>query len=182
MAISPAQAHWLRTIHGTLTLTGNNTYSGGTTLTGSGTLVIAGATSAGTGAIVQSDANSILRFDTTGTITNNMTLYNFESLRNVTLSGDINAQDATYKIATGKDTILSGNITGTGKLSQVGADDANYRGTLTLTGDNDFEGDTEVDSVLNVGSATALSAQSKLKVNNGGTVKLNGFDSTVARS
>ena len=44
----------------------------------------------------------------------------------------------------------------------------------------DFEGDTEVDSVLNVGSATALSAQSKLKVNNGGTVKLNGFDSTVA--
>ncbi len=165
---------------GTLTLTGNNTYSGGTTLTGSGTLVIAGVTSAGTGAIVQSDANSILRFDTTGTITNNMTLYNFESLRNVTLSGDINAQDATYKIATGKDTILSGNITGTGKLSQVGADDANYRGTLTLTGDNDFEGDTEVDSVLNVGSATALSAQSKLKVNNGGTVKLNGFDSTVA--
>ena len=165
---------------GTLTLTGNNTYSGGTTLTGSGTLVITGVTSAGTGAIVQSDANSILRFDTTGTIANNMTLYNFESLRNVTLSGEINAQDATYKIATGKDTILSGNITGTGKLSQVGADDANYRGTLTLSGDNSFEGDTEVDSVLNVGSATALSAQSKLKVNNGGTVKLNGFDSTVA--
>ena len=166
---------------GTLTLTGNNTYSGGTTLNaGAGTLVITGVTSVGTGAIVQSDANSILRFDTTGTIANNMTLYNFESLRNLTLSGEINAQDATYKIATGKDTILSGNITGTGKLSQVGADDANYRGTLTLSGNNSFEGDTEVDSVLNVGSATALSAQSKLKVNNGGTVKLNGFDSTVA--
>ena len=166
---------------GTLTLTGNNTYSGGTTLNaGAGTLVITGVTSVGTGAIVQTDANSILRFDTTGTITNNMTLYNFESLRNLTLSGDINSQDATYKIATGKDTTLSGNITGTGKLSQIGADDANYRGTLTLSGDNDFEGDTEVDSVLNVGSATALSAQSKLKVNNGGMVKLNGFDSTVA--
>ena len=174
-------AHWLRTNTGTLTLTGNNTYSGGTTLNaGAGTLVITGVTSAGTGAIVQTDANSILRFDTTGTITNNMTLYNFESLRNLTLSGDINSQDATYKIATGKDTTLSGNITGTGKLSQIGADDANYRGTLTLSGDNDFEGDTEVDSVLNVGSATALSAQSKLKVNNGGMVKLNGFDSTVA--
>lgn len=165
---------------GTLTLTGNNTYSGGTTLTGTGTLVITGVTSAGTGSIVQTDANSILRFDTTGTIANNMTLYNFESLRNVTLSGNINAQDATYKIATGKDTILSGDITGTGKLSQIGADDANYRGTLTLSGDNDFEGDTEVDSVLNVGSASALSAQSKLKVNNDGMVKLNGFASTVA--
>ena len=155
--------------------------SDGTTLNaGAGTLVITGVTSVGTGAIVQTDANSILRFDTTGTITNNMTLYNFESLRNLTLSGDINSQDATYKIATGKDTTLSGNITGTGKLSQIGADDANYRGTLTLSGDNDFEGNTEVDSVLNVGSATALSAQSKLKVNNGGMVKLNGFDSTVA--
>ena len=69
-----------------------------------------------------------------------MTLYNFESLRNVTLSGNINAQDATYKIATGKDTTLSGDITGTGKLSQVGADDANYRGTLTLSGDNELRG------------------------------------------
>ncbi|MDC1406212.1 autotransporter-associated beta strand repeat-containing protein [Akkermansiaceae bacterium] len=166
---------------GTLTLTGNNTYSGGTTLNaGAGTLVITGVTSVGTGAIVQTDANSILRFDTTGTITNNMTLYNFESLRNVTLSGNINAQDATYKIATGKDTILSGDITGTGKLSQIGADDANYRGSLTLSGNNDFEGDTEVDSVLNVGSATALSAQSKLKVNNDGVVKLNGYASRVA--
>ena len=171
---------FLKAGSGTLTITNSNTFSGTTTLSGNGTLILENQSALGTGAIVQSDANSILRFDTTGTITNNMTLYNFESLRNVTLSGDINAQDATYKIATGKDTILSGNITGTGKLSQVGADDANYRGTLTLTGDNDFEGDTEVDSVLNVGSATALSAQSKLKVNNGGTVKLNGFDSTVA--
>ena len=171
---------FLKAGSGTLTITNSNTFSGTTTLSGNGTLILENQSALGTGAIVQSDANSILRFDTTGTITNNMTLYNFESLRNVTLSGDINAQDATYKIATGKDTILSGNITGTGKLSQVGADDANYRGTLTLTGDNNFEGDTEVDSVLNVGSATALSAQSKLKVNNGGTVKLNGFDSTVA--
>jgi len=171
---------FLKAGSGTLTITNSNTFSGTTTLSGNGTLILENQSALGTGAIVQSDANSILRFDTTGTITNNMTLYNFESLRNVTLSGDINAQDATYKIATGKDTIISGNITGTGKLSQVGADDANYRGTLTLTGDNNFEGDTEVDSVLNVGSATALSAQSKLKVNNGGTVKLNGFDSTVA--
>ena len=90
---------------GTQTLSGANTYTGGTTLTGTGTLVLEDVNAAGTGSIIQTDANSILRFDTTGTITNSMTLYNFESLRNVTLSGDINAQDATYKIATGKDTI-----------------------------------------------------------------------------
>ncbi|MDG1357798.1 MAG: autotransporter-associated beta strand repeat-containing protein, partial [Akkermansiaceae bacterium] len=166
---------------GTLTLSGNNTYSGGTTLNaGSGIIVIAGANAAGSGAIVQTDADSTLRFNTTGTIANDMTLYNFESLQTVTLSGDINSQDATYKIASGTNTTLSGDITGTGKLRQIGADDSNYMGSLTLTGTNDYEGDTEIDSVLNVGSSGALSEKSKLKVNNGGMVKLNNHNSRVA--
>jgi autotransporter-associated beta strand protein len=63
---------------GYLTLNAANSYSGGTTLN-TGTLVIGNTAAAGTGTITQTDATSLLKFDTTGTVSNNMSIYNVAS-------------------------------------------------------------------------------------------------------
>jgi autotransporter-associated beta strand protein len=60
---------------GNLTLNAANTYSGGTTIN-TGTVIIGNSAGAGSGMITQTDATSLLKFDTTGTITNAMSVYN----------------------------------------------------------------------------------------------------------
>ncbi|WP_080400283.1 autotransporter outer membrane beta-barrel domain-containing protein [Burkholderia ubonensis] len=73
------------------------------------------------------------------------------------------------------DTELTATIAGTGPLQKTGT------GTLTLSGENTYSGNTTVsDGVLQAGSAGAFSAASSFTVAGGAVLDLNGFSQTVA--
>jgi autotransporter-associated beta strand protein len=149
---------------GTLTLNAANTYSGGTTLN-TGTLVIGNTAAAGTGTITQSSGSSLLKFDTSGTISNNMSIYNVASNQTMTLSGSITAQNTTYDVASGTTLSINGTISGSGGMTKNGT------GTLTLTGNNTFTGNTTINSgTLRAGVANALGDTREVMVNSGGSL------------
>lgn len=168
---------------GRLTLSGANTFGGGVNLA-AGTLRLASATAAGSGAITQS-AGTTLEIDTTGTVTNAMSLYNVSTLQTVTLSGAKTLNNSTYTVATGTTTTEAGVLSGSGGLTKEGA------GTLLVTGDNSYTGATAVNagvlelagtgdgaaaatpSVSVVAGATLLVSQSN-QVNDSAEVTLSG--------
>jgi autotransporter-associated beta strand protein len=136
---------------GRLTLSGANTFGGGVNLA-AGTLRLASATAAGTGAITQSSGTT-LEIDTTGTVTNAMSLYHVSTLQTVTLSGAKTLNNSTYTVATGTTTTEAGVLSGSGGLTKEGA------GTLFVTGDNSYEGATLVNAgVLELASTSGSAA------------------------
>ena len=140
------------------------TYTGGTTLN-TGTLVIGNAAAAGTGMITQSSGSSLLKFDTSGTISNNMSIYNVASNQTMTLSGSITAQNTTYDVASGTTLSINGTISGSGGVTKNGT------GTLTLNGNNTFTGNTTINSgTLRAGAANALGDSLEVMVNSGGSL------------
>jgi fibronectin-binding autotransporter adhesin len=150
---------------GNLTLNAANTYSGGTTLN-TGTLVIGNTAAAGTGTITQTDGSSLLKFDTTGTVANAMSIYNVATNQTVTLSGAITAQNTTYDVASGTTTTLSGTISGSGGITKNGT------GTLEVNGaSNTYTGDTVVNAgTLEANASGALGASGNITVHNGGSI------------
>ncbi len=91
-------------------------------------------------------------------------------LNNAVTTGTLRV-NATGNLAFGGDLT---NGTGVLALTKIGA------GTLTLSGNNSFTGNTTVSvGTLQAGSLTALSAASRLNIAVGGTVDLNGFNSSV---
>jgi autotransporter-associated beta strand protein len=153
-----------KTGNGTLTLSGSNTYTGGTTLN-TGTLVIGNTAAAGTGTITQSSGSSLLKFDTTGTVSNAMSIYNVASNQTMTLSGSITAQNTTYDVASGTTLSINGTISGSGGVTKNGT------GTLSISGNNTFTGNTTVNSgTLRAGAANALGDSLEVVVNSGGSL------------
>ena len=149
---------------GTLTLTGSNSYTGGTTLN-TGTLVIGNTAAAGTGTITQSSGSSLLKFDTTGTVSNNMSIYNVASNQTMTLSGSITAQNTTYDVASGTTLSINGTISGSGGVTKNGT------GTLSISGNNSYTGNTTINSgTLRAGATNALGDTSEVMVNSGGSL------------
>ena len=170
----------------TLTLTGSNSYSGATTLN-TGTIVIGHANAAGSGTITQTDATSLLKFDTTGTITNVMSVYNVLATQSATLSGAITVNNATWDIETGDTLTVSGAVSGSGGVTKNGG------GTLILSGSNSYNGSTVINAgTLNAANANALGSNNTIQVNggtllvsaddaiNGMNITLNGTSTTVA--
>jgi autotransporter-associated beta strand protein len=146
---------------GTLTLAGNNNYSGGTTLN-TGTLVIGNAAAAGTGTITQANGSSLLKIDTTGTITNDMSVYNVLASQSATLSGAITVNNAIWDIDTGDTLTISGAVSGNGGVTKNGG------GRLTLNGTNTYNGSTIVNSgTLEAASAGALGNNATVQVTGG---------------
>jgi autotransporter-associated beta strand protein len=146
---------------GTLTLAGNNNFSGGTTLN-TGILVIGNAAAAGTGTITQTSGSSLLKFDTTGTITNDMSVYNVLASQSATLSGAITVNNATWDIDTGDTLTISGAVSGSGGVTKNG------NGTLVLSGNNSYSGATVVNAgTLNAANANALGSNNTVTVNDG---------------
>jgi autotransporter-associated beta strand protein len=154
---------------GTLTLSGNNNYSGGTTLN-TGTLVIGHANAAGTGTITQANGSSLLKIDTTGTITNAMSVYNVLASQSATLSGAITVNNATWDIETGDTLTISGAVSGSGGVTKNGA------GTLILSGNNSYLAPTVINAgTLNAANAGALGSNNTVQVN-GGTLLVTADD------
>jgi autotransporter-associated beta strand protein len=172
--------------NGTLTLTGNSSYSGGTTLN-TGTIVIGHANAAGSGTITQTDATSLLKIDTTGTITNDMSVHNVLATQSATLSGAITVNNATWDIETGDTLTISGDISGTGGITKNGT------GTLVLSGSNTYSAPTVINAgTLEAASDGALGSNNTVQVHGGTllvsangslnnmTVTLNSTSTTVA--
>jgi autotransporter-associated beta strand protein len=147
--------------NGTLTLTGSNTFTGGTTVN-SGTLILANANAPGSGTITQSNGSSLLVFDTTGTISNAMSIYNVQASQTITLSGGITVNNATFDVDAGDTLTISGGIGGTGGVTKNG------EGTLSLSGSNSYSGATVVNAgTLNAANANALGTNASVTVNGG---------------
>jgi len=156
---------------GTLTLNAANTYSGGTTLN-TGTVVIGHANAAGSGTITQTDGTSLLKIDTTGTITNAMSVYNVLATQSATLSGAITVNNATWDVDAGDTLTISGNLSGTGGTTKNGT------GTLVLSGSNSNTGATTVNAgTLNAAGANALGSTSSVVVSNSGSLLVTAGDS-----
>jgi autotransporter-associated beta strand protein len=154
---------------GTLTLSGSNSYSGGTTLN-TGTLVIGNAAAAGSGTITQADATSLLKIDTTGTITNDMSVYNVLATQSATLSGAITVNNATWDIDTGDTLTISGAVSGNGGITKNGG------GTLILSGNNTYLAPTVINAgTLEAANAGALGSNNTVQVT-GGTLLVTADD------
>jgi autotransporter-associated beta strand protein len=154
---------------GTLTLSGNNNYSGGTTLN-TGTLVIGHANAAGSGTITQTSGSSLLKIDTTGTITNDMSVFNVLASQSATLSGAITVNNATWDIDTGDTLTISGAVSGNGGVTKNGG------GTLILSGNNTYLAPTVIDAgTLEAANAGALGSNNTVQVT-GGTLLVTADD------
>jgi fibronectin-binding autotransporter adhesin len=143
---------------GTLVLSASNNYTGGTTLT-AGVLQLDSIHAAGTGKITQTSGSSTLQIDTTGTIANQMSIYNIRTMQNVTLTGAKTLNNTTYTVDPNVTTTEAGNLDGTGGVTKQGT------GTLILTGNNTYTGAVAVNAgVLNLNSGTGGAAASAVSV------------------
>ena len=171
---------------GSLTLSGSNSYSGGITLN-NGTLVIGHANAAGSGTITQTSGGSLLTIATTGTIANDMSVYNVAATETSTLSGPITVNNATFDVETGDTLTISGAVSGSGGVTKTG------NGTLVLSGSNSYASATTVNAgTLNAANANALGSNATIQVNggsllvttddaiNGKAITLNSASTTVA--
>jgi autotransporter-associated beta strand protein len=135
-----------------LILSGDNTFTGGAFLN-EGILRLASTTAAGGSSITQSNGSSRLVVDTTGTVTNQMSVFYLQSLQTVTLSGAKTLNNATYDITNNTTTTESGTLSGSGGITKLGT------GTLAITASNTFTGAVDVQAgVLNLNSLTGSAA------------------------
>ena len=153
--------------NGTLTLSGNSTYSENTYLN-AGTLVLAGINAAGSGSIIQESQQmgppTLLQIDTTGTITNNMTVQNLLATQNATLTGGIHLDyDTVMNVQSGATLTISGSLAWTNTLTKNG------NGTLVLYGNSTYYGVGGI--TVNAGTLTGSTTSLQGPIQNNGTVE-----------
>ncbi|MEX1115115.1 MAG: autotransporter-associated beta strand repeat-containing protein, partial [Akkermansiaceae bacterium] len=159
-----------KTGNGTLILSGSNAYTGGTIL-GQGTLRLDHVHAAGSGTITQSNASSTLQINTTGSVTNAMSIFNVSFTESATLTGAKTLNNATIDVATGETVTEQGVLSGDGGLIKEGG------GTYILNGsaDNTYTGATVINEgslVLSNSSGNAINNSASITVNSGGTLVL----------
>ncbi len=103
---------------GTISLGGTNSFTGGTTLT-AGTLRITSAGALGSGSLTQSDGNSVFVIDTTGALSNTMSLYNVMARQNATLSGATTVNNASFDVESGDTLTISNTVNGTDGVTKT---------------------------------------------------------------
>ncbi|MEZ5889625.1 MAG: autotransporter-associated beta strand repeat-containing protein [Xanthobacteraceae bacterium] len=150
---------------------------GGAFDTSSGTLTLGGLI-AGTGALTKSGAGTLrLIADSPGfTGTTTISAGTLQLGNNSTagsIAGDI-VNNGTLVIDRSNDLIYGGVISGSGVLTK------NRANTLTLTGNNTYQGQTNLTGgTLEAGATNAFSANSAHVLSSGTTLDLNGFDQTI---
>jgi len=176
---------------GEIVLTGTNTYSGGTTVS-SGSLSISSDGNLGTGGTLTLKNGTTLFTTATGTFAHNVTV----------------AGDPTFNVASGTTTTWSGQITdgasagdvevdGGGTLALTNTSNSYSGGTLvkggsTLLIDNDGElgntsggltlGDATTSGTLQLLASFNLASTRTITLGTGGgTIDLNGFDTTISQ-
>jgi len=148
---------------GTLTLSGTNSYKGTTTIN-------AGTLAAGSTGGLSNNSD----FTVTGTLDIAGFASNIGSLAG---SGNVTNSGSTTTFATNGDdnsTTFSGTIGNGINLDKRGA------GTLTLSGTNNYTGNTKITKgTLTAGSTSALSANSDFTIGGNGTLDIDGFSNTI---
>ena len=125
----------IKTGTGALTLAANNTYAGGTALQ-AGTIVVESDTALGTGTVEATGSGVVLQ----------------AGKENLTLANAVTVTEDLIVDTAGEVVLLSGSVTGAGRLIKRGT------GTLELAGENSFSGGTEVESgtlALDVNAASS---------------------------
>jgi len=153
---------------GTTVLAGNSTGFTGTVSVGGTGITEVGSTGAlGGGTLVQSNGDSTVKFSAGGAFNNAISVYNVAFTANGTsLTGRTTVNNATFDVANGNTSTLSGKITGSGGVSKTGL------GTLLLAGAdaNDFTGA----SAVNAGTMVLQKSSSSTVAISGSTIALNG--------
>ena len=99
----------------------------------------------------------------------------FNSLAGNNIDSNLDLNGVTLTTGGAASTAFAGSISGPGNLTKIGA------GMMTLSGNDTYAGTTEVSAgILQLGSATALSANTAVLVNASGNLQLNGNSVTVA--
>lgn len=147
-----------------------NSYTGGTTIQGgaiSTDCLANGGQASGIGASTNASANLAIG-------TNGQLIYTGASVsidRGISLTGG----DGYINVASGTTLGFSGQVTGAGRLRKAGA------GTLVLSGNNNYTGNSFIDSgILRAGSANAFGTGAVIFNSDTATLDLNGFNSTVS--
>ena len=153
---------------GTTVLAGNSTGFTGTVSVGGTGITEVGSTGAlGGGTLVQSNGDSTVKFSAGGAFNNAISVYNVAFTANGTsLTGRTTVNNATFDVANGNTSTLSGKITGSGGVTKTGL------GTLLLAGAdaNDFTGA----SAVNAGTLVLQKSSSSTVAISGSTIALNG--------
>ena len=160
---------------GTLSLTGTNTYGGGTTLS-AGTLRVGNDSALGTGALTFSAATTLAASDGTARALANNLVLNADATFGqaaggtgaLTLSGTVDLGGGAPRTLTVVNATTLSGVVSNGALTKAGS------GTLTLSGNNTFDGTVNVTAgELIVGSNTALgSTVGATSVNSGARIVL----------
>ena len=153
---------------GTTVLAGNSTGFTGTVSVGGTGITEVGSTGAlGGGTLVQSNGESTVKFSAGGAFNNAISVYNVAFTANGTsLTGRTTVNNATFDVANGNTSTLSGKMTGSGGVTKTGL------GTLLLAGAdaNDFTGA----SAVNAGTLVLQKSSSSTVAISGSTIALNG--------
>lgn len=153
---------------GTTVLAGNSTGFTGTVSVGGTGITEVGSTGAlGGGTLVQSNGDSTVKFSAGGAFNNAISVYNVAFTANGTsLTGRTTVNNATFDVANGNTSTISGKITGSGGVTKTGL------GTLLLAGAdaNDFTGA----SAVNAGTLVLQKSSSSTVAISGSTIALNG--------
>ena len=153
---------------GTTVLAGNSTGFTGTVSVGGTGITEVGSTGAlGGGTLVQSNGDSTVKFSAGGAFNNAISVYNVAFTANGTsLTGRTTVNNATFDVANGNTSTISGKMTGSGGVTKTGL------GTLLLAGAdaNDFTGA----SAVNAGTLVLQKSSSSTVAISGSTIALNG--------
>ena len=147
-------------------------FAGVLKVAGTGTTELADARALGRGTLRQTNGNSVVRLNFTGTLTNALDVYKVAFATNgATLAGTTTVNNAEFDVAEGNTNTVTGQITGTGGVTKTGLGVLVLGGTTT----NDFTGSSAVNAGilhLNKPAGTTAISGSTIAVNSGGTLLL----------